>query len=251
MDTFAGTARRRDGRRHRHGPRAGPPAQRRGLPRRHVRRVGRQHRRDGRAAVATARPAGTRVDVRRRRLRRGAAASRSATTSSRPTRTDHVHLLFNNAGIGGGGSFVARRARRVGAGVRRLLGRRLPRHPDVPADAAGRRRGPRRQHQQRQRLLGARSAAERPHRLQRGQVRGEGVHRGADHRLPPERPAPQGVGGDARPHRHVDRVQLRRVLRTPPEGADARAHRPGPRAVRRRGPRRVGGVATRTSATAW
>ena len=43
-------------------------------------------------------------------------------------------------------------------------------------------RGPHRQHQQRQRLLGL-GRPERPaHRLQRRQVRGEGFHRGADHR---------------------------------------------------------------------
>ena len=48
----------------------------------------------------------------------------------------------------------SRRPRRVGAGVRRLLGRRLPGDPHVPADAARQRSRPRRQHEQRQRLLG-------------------------------------------------------------------------------------------------
>ena len=39
--------------------------------------------------------------------------------------TEHINLLFNNAGIGGGGSFVARRPRRMGRDVRRVLGRRI------------------------------------------------------------------------------------------------------------------------------
>ena len=36
--------------------------------------------------------------------------------------TDHINLLFNNAGIGGGGSFVARRPRPVGCNVRACAG---------------------------------------------------------------------------------------------------------------------------------
>ena len=46
------------------------------------------------------------------------------------------------------------------------------------------------------------------HRLQRGEVRGEGLHRGADHRPALTRAAHQVLGGHARPHRHVDRHQL-------------------------------------------
>ena len=42
--------------------------------------------------------------------------------------------------------------------------------------------GAHRQHQQRQRLLGLARPGRAAHRLQRRQVRGEGLHRGADHR---------------------------------------------------------------------
>ena len=47
-----------------------------------------------------------------------------------------------------------RRARGVGEDLRRVLERRLPLHPRLPAAADGEPRGPPRQHQQRQRLLG-------------------------------------------------------------------------------------------------
>ncbi len=39
--------------------------------------------------------------------------------------TDRMHLLFNNAGIGGGGSMVVDERDGVGAHLQRLLGRRL------------------------------------------------------------------------------------------------------------------------------
>ena len=50
--------------------------------------------------------------------------------------TDRIHLLFNNAGIGGGGSMIANEPRRVGTDLQHLLGRRLSLHPRLPADAA-------------------------------------------------------------------------------------------------------------------
>ena len=73
--------------------------------------------------------------------------------------------------------------------------------------------GAHRQHLLRQRLLGQPRPAHRPHRLQRRQVRGEGVHRGPGQRPSAQRPAHQMLGGDARPHRHGDRHQL-------PQGAE-------------------------------
>ncbi len=120
---------------------------------------------------------------------------------------DHVDLVFNNAGIGGGGSFVAggrdEWERTFGVcwgGV--YLGR-----PHLPAPAAGRARGAPGQHQQRQRVLGRPLAGRAPHRLQRGQVRGEGLLRGP-HRGPPgQRPPRVGARGDARPHRHRHHAQ--------------------------------------------
>ena len=68
--------------------------------------------------------------------------------------SDHVDLVFSNAGIGGGGSFVKDSRRGVGAHLRhRLVGRVLLR-PRVPAAADRQRRRRPGQHQQRERLLG-------------------------------------------------------------------------------------------------
>ena len=56
--------------------------------------------------------------------------------------TDHVNLLFNNAGVGGGGSFLTEHPRGLGAHLRHLLGRRVHVHAarscrsSWPADAA-------------------------------------------------------------------------------------------------------------------
>ena len=110
--------------------------------------------------------------------------------------------------------------------------------------------GPRRQHQQRERLLGQPRPRRGPHRLQRGEVRGEGVHRGAHHRLPAARAPSEGVGRDAGPHRHVDRAQLGRLLRPTPQGADGRAHRRDPRSRSGARASTCRRPATRTSA-AW
>ena len=55
--------------------------------------------------------------------------------------TDKIHLLFNNAGIGGGGSLFTNTPRAVGADLQHLLGRGLSRRPHLPADAAEGRRG--------------------------------------------------------------------------------------------------------------
>ena len=61
--------------------------------------------------------------------------SASATRSSREHDTDHINLVFNNAGIGGGGSFVTGDEAEWDAHLRRLLGRRLQRLPGLPAAA--------------------------------------------------------------------------------------------------------------------
>ena len=140
---FRRQACRRHGRRHGHGTRARPPARRRGLPRRDVRRLGGAHGRD-RSALRprTARrraPASPRMSPTSPTRPRCCA---SATRSRSEHATDKVHLLFNNAGIGGGGSLFTNTPRAVGADLRHLLGRRLPLHARVPADAdeGGRRR---------------------------------------------------------------------------------------------------------------
>ena len=121
--------------------------------------------------------------------------------------TDKIHLLFNNAGIGGGGSLVTNTREQWDKTFACLLVRRLLQHPRVPADAAEGDRRPHRQHLQRQRLLGVDRPGAAAHRLQRGEVRGEGIYRSADRRSAHERAAHQVLGGDAGTYRHVDRLQ--------------------------------------------
>ena len=50
--------------------------------------------------------------------------------------TDHIDLLFNNAGVGAGASFVDGRPRQLGAHLQHLLVRRLFLRPRLHADAA-------------------------------------------------------------------------------------------------------------------
>ena len=138
-----------------------PAAQRRGLPRRDLRRVRHEHGRHRRSVRA--RRAGGHAWCRRSSptCRARPTSSPSATTSLAAHGTDHVDLLFNNAGIGGGGSMLDDGRDEweqvfnvcwggVYFGVRAflpLLGRE--------------RRGPHRQHQQRQRVLGDARAGRR------------------------------------------------------------------------------------------
>ena len=96
----------------------------------------------------------------------------------------------------------------VGADLQHLLGRGLSRRPHLHAAAAEGRRGPHRQHFQRQRLLGLRRPRRFAHRLSLRQVRGEGIFRSADEGSAAQRAAHQMFGRDARPYRHLDRVQL-------------------------------------------
>ena len=85
--------------------------------------------------------------------------------------SDHVNLVFSNAGIGGGESFVKDSRGGVGAHLRhRLVGRVLLR-PRVPAAADRQRRRRAGQHQQRERVLGVAGPGHAADRLQHGQVR--------------------------------------------------------------------------------
>ena len=122
--------------------------------------------------------------------------------------TDKIHLLFNNAGIGGGGSLFTNTREQwertfnicwggVYLGVRTFLPLL------VKADEA-----PHRQYLQRQWVLGHGRAGRVAHVLQCRQIRGKGFHRGADQRSPPQRAAHQMLGGDARPYRHLDPFQF-------------------------------------------
>ena len=111
--------------------------------------------------------------------------SGSATRSPEQQATDKIHLLFNNAGIGGGGSMIAdsreaweRTFNICWGGVYHCTRAFLPMLQQADA-------GAHRQHQQRQRLLGIGRAAHLAHRVLCREVRGEGLHRGADHRSAP------------------------------------------------------------------
>ena len=162
--------------------------------------------------------------------------------------TTHINLLFNNAGIGGGGSFLkddrADWDKTFGVcwfGVYYCTRAFLPLL--VASDD-----GLHRQHQQRERLLGLPRAAHGAHRLQQRQVRGEGLLGGAARRSPSERTAREGRGRHARPHRHVDHHQHQQGARQagrPGDGAadvaaaaraDGAARYAGRRHERRRDP---------------
>ncbi len=171
-----------------------------------------------------------------------ARCSAFATRCAEQQATDRIHLLFNNAGIGGGGSMFSNSARRVGEDVQHLLGRRLSLHARIPADDAEGGPGAYRQHQQRQRVLGVGRAAHLAHVVLCREVRGEGLHRGADHRSRGACAAHQVLGGDARPYRYVDRRQF---AQDPQRRRDRGAERIGDRAGARAGRARRGWTSRR------
>ena len=157
--------------------------------------------------------------------------------------TDRIHLLFNNAGIGGGGSMIVngrdeweRTFNICWGGVYLTTRAFLP-----LLQAAD--QGAYRQHQQHERLLGLGRSRRAAHRLFGGEIRGERIHRGADDRSPAERAAHQGLGRHARAYRHRLPHQLaqgpdrQRVGRT-----GCPADRPGPRAARLDGQGSLGAV---------
>ena len=166
-------------RRHGHGPRTRAPARRRGLQCRDVRRFrggdGRDQAavRGGKAAAGAARH-----HPYRRRLDRGPSqalsrrADRAAGDRQDPSAVQQCRHRRRRQP-------VHQHARAVGAHLQHLLGRRLSRRPHLPAadDEGG--RGPHRQYIERQRLLGVRRPGRAAHRLQRRQVRGEGIYRSA------------------------------------------------------------------------
>ena len=122
--------------------------------------------------------------------------------------TDKIHLLFNNAGIGGGGSLFANTREQweqtfnicwggVYLGVRAFLPMLMKAdegHIVNTSSVNG--------------FWASLGPGRVAHRLQRRQVRGEGLHRGADQRSAAQRAAHQVLGGDARPYRHLDRLQF-------------------------------------------
>ena len=96
--------------------------------------------------------------------------------------TEHIHLLFNNAGIGGGGSFVRDDRAEWDKtfdvcwyGVYYCTRAFLPlliASPEGHLVNTSSVNG----------FWASLGPSIRPHRLQRGEVRGEGLHRGADQR---------------------------------------------------------------------
>ena len=96
------------------------------------------------------------------------------------------------------------------------------------------RRGVHRQHQQRERLLGRARTRCPAHRLQHGQVRGEGLLRVAHHRPPAQRAAREGGRRDARTRRHRHRGEHHGVLDRRSRGRSRCASSPTGSARRRR-----------------
>ena len=95
--------------------------------------------------------------------------------------TDRIHLLFNNAGIGGGGSLIVNSCEEWERTFNVCWGSVYNGYARFPAAAAEGRGGPHYQHQQRQRLLGLDWAAPAADGLCRGEICRKGFHRGADH----------------------------------------------------------------------
>ena len=133
----------------------------------------------------------------------------SATRWRSDQETDKIHLLFNNAGIGGGGSFVDRAAQRVGEDLQRLLGRGLLRLPRLPADADEGRRRPHRQHLVSVNGFWASLGPQTAHTAySAAKFAVKGFTEALINDLQAQRAAHQVLGGDARPHRHRHRHQL-------------------------------------------
>ena len=122
--------------------------------------------------------------------------------------TDKIHLLFNNAGIGGGGSMIAHSAGEwektfniCWGGVYNCTRAFLPMllkaeagHIVNTSSVNGFWAS-----------IGPGTAA---HRLQCREIRGKGLYRGADDRSQDQRAAHQMLGRDARSYRHRHRHQL-------------------------------------------
>ena len=104
MKDFAGKIRRHHRRRHGHGPRARAPAGRRGLQCRDVRRLGRGMAETKRLCEVEKLPQGLRVTTHVADVSIEDQLKRFRDELIEQQKTDKIHLLFNNAGIGGGGS---------------------------------------------------------------------------------------------------------------------------------------------------
>ena len=122
--------------------------------------------------------------------------------------TDKIHLLFNNAGLGGGGSMTAHSPDEwektfniCWGGVYHCTRAFLPMlqkadegHIVNTSSVNG--------------FWASVGPAHSAHRLQCGEIRGKGLYRSADRRSADQRTSHQMLGRDARPYRHLDRLQL-------------------------------------------
>jgi NAD(P)-dependent dehydrogenase (short-subunit alcohol dehydrogenase family) len=174
-------------------------------------------------------PRGTRVSATKADVSDEAQVLAFRDAVARDHRTDHIHLLFNNAGIGAAGSFM-RDGRDEWEKTFAVCwyGVYYCSRAFVPCSSRARKAH----------LINTSSVNgfwaslgpdHRPHLVQLGEVRGEGIHRGADQRLPHERAAREGVARDAGTHRHLDHHQLRAHPRPRSEGDARRSGRGGAR----------------------
>ena len=204
-----GFIRRQDRRRHRgrlgHGTRARRPTGGGGMLGGHVRSRRRGRRRDGEAGDPGAeRRPDHHASLRRIGTRTGEPVPRRghARPSHRP-REPGVQQRRHRWRW----QLPHRPARPVGPDLRRVLGWRLQRQPGLRATARGQRRRIPREHEQRERVPRHARAGRTPHRVQRREVRGEGLQRSVDRGSAHERAAREGRRRHARPHRHRHRAQ--------------------------------------------
>ena len=124
--------------------------------------------------------------------------------------TDKIHLLFNNAGISGGGHVVTnsrdeweRTFNICWGGVYNCTRAFLPMLQYA--------KRPHRQHQQHQRLLGVGRATRPAHRLFGREICRQRIQQGADHRYSDQRAAHQVLGRHARPIGTSIRANTRKI----------------------------------------
>jgi len=153
-------------------------------------------------------PQGLRITAHRADVSDEAQVLRFRDEVAQEHQTDRIHLLFNNAGIGGGGSMIANNREEwertfniCWGGVYLCTRTFLPMM--LAADAG---------HIVNTSSVNGFWASVGPtriaHRLLCREVRSEGLHRGIDHRPPSECTTHQVLRCHAGPRRHLDRRQL-------------------------------------------
>ena len=179
-------------------------------------------------------PAGTSVTAHGCDVADEAPVERSATRCVAQHGTDHINLLFNNAGIGGGGSFVLDDREEWDRTFAVVLGRRVRLQPRLRAVARRERRGLSREHEQRERVLGIARSGHAAHGVQRREVRGEGVLRSVARGLRDQRAARARSSVVMPGHIGTDIVINSRTVHgaAHPDAMTAERHRRGSRRVK-------------------